>query len=337
MKLLLRIGIVVVLLVVVAAVAGFILIDNIATAAVQKGAAFATQTDVTVEKVDVAVFGSNAQIINLDIANPDGEFMKAIEDFPEEYKDVFNSFLILGNGTAQITVGKVMADKIEIDKVELSDITISLLAKDGVKNYEVILKSLKRFQGDTPPKETEDQKEVVIKELIIRNITVYYYFDEDPALGAIAVGPKKIMMAVDEPMVLTDVGSGGVPMSQITADIITDVMVQVTANLAGDIGDHVLGLTGSLADTIGAGELKATLGELGLDLDVSKQLGKLKDLGVDIGSGAGDVIKGAGDLIGGGIGGILGGDKDKETNEESENKEDKEDKDKSLLDDINPF
>lgn len=336
MKWLLRIGLIVVLLVVVAAVAGFILIDNIATAAVQKGAAFATQTDVTVEKVDVAVFGSQAKIINLDIANPDGEYLKAIDAFPEEFKDAFNSFLVLGNGTAQITVGKVMADKIEIDRVELSDIDISIIAKDGVKNYEIILASLKRFQGDEPPKETEDQKEVVIKELVIRNINVYYYFDEDPALGAIAVGPKKIVMADDEPMILTNVGSGGVPMSQITADIITDIMVQVTANLAGDIGDHVLGLTGSLADTIGVGELTDTLGELGLDLDVTKQLDKLGDLGIDLGEGAGDLIKGAGDLVGGlgGLGG-LGGDEDDDSEDDA--KDNAEEEGGSLIEDLNPF
>jgi len=74
MKWLLRIGVLVVLLVVVAAVAGFIMIDSIATASVQKGAAFATQTDVECESVDVSVFGASATITNLDIKNPDGKF-----------------------------------------------------------------------------------------------------------------------------------------------------------------------------------------------------------------------------------------------------------------------
>ena len=52
MKWLLRIGLLVVLLVVVAAVAAFILIDNIATAGVSPVAAFATLTVLQVEKVD---------------------------------------------------------------------------------------------------------------------------------------------------------------------------------------------------------------------------------------------------------------------------------------------
>ncbi len=332
MKWLLRIGLVVVLLVVVAAVAGFILIDNIATAAVQKGAAFATQTDVAVEKVDVQVFGSTATIINLDISNPDGDYLKVIETFPEEYQEAFKSFLILGNGTAQITIGKVLSDKIEIDKVELSDIEISLVGKDGKKNYEIILEALKRFQGDAPPKETESEKQVFIKELIISNITVYYYFDEDPALGAIAVGPKKIVMADKEPMVLKDVGSGGVPMSQITADIITDIMVQVTANLAGDLGGHMKGLANSLIDTIGAGKFGETLGELGL----GDSLEALGGLGIDLGDG---VIKGGSDLIegtGGAIKGLLGGKKDEEK-KEGEDKPEEDKEDKGVLEGLNPF
>lgn len=322
MKWLLRIGLVVVLLVVVAAVAGFILIDNIATAAVKNGAAYATQTDVEVQAVDVSIFGASATITNLDIKNPDGEF-----------REKFDSFLKLGDASAAVTAGSVMSSLIEIPEVTLSDITISLVSfDDGKKNYEVILESLKRFQGDTPPKETEDQKQVVIKKLTIKNITVNYDFARDPALGAV---PAKgtIIIADKEPMVLTDVGSGGVPMSQITADIITDILIQVTANMGSQIGDHVLGLTGSLADTVGLDKLNATLEELDLDLDVGKQLNKLKDLGVDIGGGAGDVIKGAGDVIGGGLDGILGRDKDKK----EEDKEGDEKEDKGVLDDLNPF
>ena len=332
MKWLIRIVLVLVLLVVIAGVAGFIMIDSIATAAVSKGAAFATQTDADCEKVDVKVFGSAATITNLDIGNPDGPFLKAVEevvkelpdDEQQEYRDAFNSFLVLGNGSLDITVGDVLADKIEIDKVELKDIDISLIGKDGKKNYEVILESLKRFQGDSPPAESKDEKQVVIKELIISNITVYYYFDEDPALGAIAVGPKKITIADDEPMVLTDVGSGGVPMSQITADIITDILVQVTANLAGDLGGNLKGLGNSLVDTIGEVEFGETLKEL----DLGGKLDALGDLGIDGMEGVGDAFKGigegAGDLLEG-AGEFLGGDDD-------------DDEDKGgVLDDLNPF
>ncbi|MEO0475489.1 MAG: hypothetical protein AAF085_05865 [Planctomycetota bacterium] len=348
MKWLLRIGLIVVLLVVIAGVAAFIMIDSIATAAVQKGAAFATETDVEVEKVDVQLFGSSAEIITLEISNPQGDYLKAVEtvvgEMPEdkqaEYREAFESFLVLGSGSAEVSAGSVMSDLIEIPKVELSDIEISLIGQDGKKNYEIILESLKRFQGDAPPEETKSEKQVVIKELIIRNITVYYYFDEDPALGAVAVGPKKIVLADDEPMVLTDVGSGGVPMSQITADIITDVMVQVTANLAGDLGGHVKGLANSLIGTIGDVKFGETLGELGLgdsieslgDLGIDLSGGVLEGVG-NLGDGVGEAIGGASDKIKEGLGGIIGGDGDKD----KEGEKDKEKEGGGVLEGLNPF
>ena len=324
MKWLLRIGLIVVLLVVVAAVAGFIMIDSIATAAVKEGAAFATQTDVECEKVDVSVFGASATITNLDIKNPDGSL-----------REKFDSFFKLGDGTAAVSAGSVMSDLIEIPTVELSNIEISLVGLDGKKNYEVILESLKRFQGDSPPKETESQKKVVIKQTTIRNITVNYDFDADPALGAVPV-KGSIKMAFDEPLVFENLGEGGVPMSQITADLITDILIQVTANMGSQLGDHVLGLTGSLADTIGLDNLNDSLKEMGLDLDVGKQLDSLKDLGVDLGGGTGDAIKD----LGGGLGDLLGGgdkDKEKEGSNAKDDKEKTKEEGKGLLDDLNPF
>ena len=325
MKWLIRIVLVLVVLLVIAAVAGFVMIDSIATAAVSKGAAFATQTDVSCDKVDVKVFGSTAQIDNLDIKNPDGPF-----------RDKFDSFLKLGNGSAQVTAGSVFSDKIVIPKVELSDIEITLVGlDDGNKNYETILKSLKRFEGDQPPPpETKDQKQVVIKELIIRNITVKYDFAKDPALNALPV-KGEIKIADKEPMVLTDVGSGGVPMSQVTADIITDILVQVMANLGDDIGNHVLGLTASLADTLSVEDLQDTLNQLGVtDVDLGEQLKELGNLGGELGEKAGEWLKQGGGSINDITGKLLGGDKDKKDDTQ---KDDEKKDGGNLLDRINPL
>ena len=309
MKWLIRVALALVLLVIVVAVAGVIMIDSIATAAVQKGAAFATETEADCEQVDVKVFGSAAQIKSLDIKNPDGPL-----------REKFDSFLMLGNGSAEVSAGSVLSDKIEIPKVELSDIEITLVGlADGTKNYETILESLKRFQGEEPPAETKDQKQVVIKELTIRNITVKYDFANDPVLNALPVSGE-IKIAFDEPMVLTDVGSGGVPMSQITADIITDILVQVMANMGDDLGNHVLGLTASLTENLGLEELQGTLNELGLtDVNLGEQLKEIGNLGGDIGKKAGEWIEDGGDVLDKIGGGLLGGDKDGEKKDGEKN------------------
>lgn len=308
MKWLIRIVVILVLLVAVGAVAGVVMMDSIATRVVKEGAAFATQTDAECEKVDIKVFGSSASITNLDIKNPDGPF-----------RDKFDSFMVLGEGSAAVSAGSVMSDMIEIPKVELTDIEISLVGlDDNTKNFETILESLKRFQGDKPedkPEETKSQKKIVIRELIIKNITVKYDFAKDPTLGALPVNGT-VMIADKNPMVIKDLGDGGIPTSELIADIITDILVQVTANLAANLGDHVLGLTGSLADTLGADQLKGTFNELGLEFDVSDKLDKLKDLGVgEFSEGASDAIKKGGDAIKeglGGLGGLIGGGDKKE-------------------------
>lgn len=331
MKLFIRIAIVLVLLVLIAAGAAFLMIDSIAKTAVREGAAFATQTEVEIEAIDVKVFSTAGEITNLDIKNPDGPFREAAKDFNDDYKDKFDSFMVLGKGAAEISAGSVLSEKIEIPKVELSDITLTLIGKDGKKNYEVILESLKRFQGDEPPAETKSQKEVVINELIIRNITVYYYFDEDPGLGAVAVGPKKILLAHDKPMVLKNVGSGGVPISEVTAEIITDVLAQVMVNLAGDLGGHMEGLANSLVDTIGAAELGATLEEL----DLGGNLEALGDLGLDVGDLGIDAIEGVGQGASDLLRGITGGGDDDEEKKDEDKEDEKEGG--SVLDDINPF
>ncbi|MEM9347368.1 MAG: hypothetical protein AAGB26_12200 [Planctomycetota bacterium] len=319
MKWLLRIGVVVVLLVVIAAVAAFILIDNIATAAVREGAAFATQTEVEVDGVDVSIFGASATISNLDIKNPDGVF-----------RETHDSFLKLGTGGAEVSAGSIMSDKVVIPNVELTDIELSLIGKDGKKNYEAILESLKRFQGDgPPPEETEGGKKFGITLTTVSRITVHYDFDEDPALGALPV-EGTLEIAFDEPLVFENLGEGGVPMSQITADLITDILFQVTANMGEQLGDHVLGLGSSLLDTVG--EVK--FGETIKELDLGNQFEAIGDFGKFLGDGAGGILEGGGGLIDGAgdaIGNIIGGDKDKET-EGSEGEEEG-----GLLEDLNPF
>lgn len=310
MKWLLRSVLIVVLLIAVAGVVGYFMLDQIATTAVTKGAAFATQTDAECEGVSLGIVGGTGSIDTLDIKNPDGPF-----------REVFDSFLVLGKADAGITVGSVLSDQIEIPKVELSDITISLVSlPDGSKNYETILESLKRFKGDQAPPETEDQKKVVIRELTIRNITVNYDFASDPVLGALPLSGS-IMIADKEPMILKDIGAGGQPISAVTADIIADILVQVTANLAGSLGGHLEGLASSLIDSIGVAEFGETLEALNLQ-DSLKVLGDIGvnvgELGIDlenlnlggdaiqgVGEDAGDAINNASDQIKQGIGGLL--------------------------------
>lgn len=270
MKLLIRLGLVVAAVLVIVVIAAVILVDSIATAAVRTGVGYATETDTECEKIDVKLFGSSADIRRLDIKNPDGPI-----------REKFDSFLIVETGTAEVSAGSVLSDTIEIPKVELTRLEMTLVGIDGKKNYEMILESLGRFQDKIQPEETKDQKKLMIKKLIISNITVHYYFDADPALGAIEMGPKTVVIADKTPIVLENVGVGGAPVSQVASEVITSILVKVMVNLSGELGGHIKGLGKALVDTLGENKLTEAISEVSIG-------DGLKDLG----SGISDLFSG---------------------------------------------
>lgn len=294
MKKLVKVVFVLILLLAIAVVAGFVYMDKIATTAVQKGAAYATECDVTVGKVDVKPISGEATVTDLDIKNP------------ADFREIYESFMVLKSAEAGVSLGTLRSDLVEVPKVIIDGVELSLIGRDGATNYETIIASLKRLQGEEAPAETAaDGKEFVIRTVELTNIVVHVDMDEDPALG---LAPVKLDLTL-KPITLTDVGSGGVPLSQISADLIADILVQVVAQLGNQLGDRVLsGLTSGLSGLIGPdvlqGQLSDITASLGLEsIDVSAQLDAAGELLGGVGEGVGDIVGGATD----GVGGLLGG------------------------------
>lgn len=313
MKLLIKVVVVLILLVAIGTVAGFVYMDKIATTAVQKAAAYATQCEVEVGKVDVKPMSGEATISELDIKNP------------EKFREIHDSFLVLGSGEAGVSLGSLRSDLVEVPKVGATGVVVSLIGRDGETNYETILESLKRLQGDEAPADTAaDGKEFIIRTVDLPDVKVIVDMDEDPAMGLM---PVQLELTL-KPITLTDVGQGGVPLSQISADLIADILVQVVAQLGNQLGDRVLsGLTSGLAGVLGPdvlqGQLSDITSSLGLDsIDVSGQLERAGELGAAVGEHleglgdqAGEAVEGVNDAIGGAAdqlrgvgGGLLGGD-----------------------------
>lgn len=311
MKWIVRIVLAVVVLVAVVGVVAFWQMDRIATVGLQKAMAFATQCDVEVEKVDLSPFAGEAGLDGLDIKNP------------EDFREIQDSFVIMKAGSAGVDLGSLRSDLVEVPELTIDGVEISLVGRDGKTNYETILESLARLQGEDAPKEegeAESGKEFVIRKVTITNVQVWVDMDEDPALGLAPVKFDKPLTL--KPIVLTDVGAGGLPLSQISADLIADILVQVVAQLGNQLGDRVLsGLTSGLTGVLGgADELQAQLtsitGDLGLDnVDVGAQLDKASELGSAVFEGLGDGAGGAVDL---GRDLLGGGSEDGEEEEESE-------------------
>ncbi|MFI4860979.1 MAG: AsmA family protein [Phycisphaerales bacterium JB063] len=307
MKKLLAVVVVLVVLVAIAGVAVFVYMDSIATTAVKKAMAYATQCEVEVGQVDVKPMAGEAVISDLDIKNP------------TDFQSIHESFLKLETGEAGVSLGTLRSDRVEVPKVVIDGVELSLIGRDGKTNYETILESLKRLQGEEAPDDTAaDGKEFIIRTVEITNVKVYVDMDEDPATGLLPVQFDEPITL--KPITLTDVGKGGVPLSQISADLITDILVQVVAQLGNQLGDRVLsgltsGLTGILGEDALQGQLTAITSALGLEsIDVGNQLGRAAELGTAVfeglGDGAGQAVEGARDAIGGAIDGVLGGGDD---------------------------
>ncbi|MEM9415886.1 MAG: hypothetical protein AAGA29_10480 [Planctomycetota bacterium] len=318
MKKLIKVLVVLVVLVLIAAVAGFVYMDSIATAGVKKAMAYATQCDVEVGKVDVKPMSGAVTITDLDIKNP------------EAFREIHDSFLVLGSGDANVSFTSLRTDLVEVPEVKGDGIVISLIGREGKTNYQTVLDSLNRLQGDAEePAEPEGGKSFVIRNTELTPIKVIVDMDEDPVLG---LAPVQLELEL-KPITLTDIGEGGVPLSQISADLIADILVQVVAQLGTQLGDRVLsGLTSGLSGILGPDALQGRLSDitssLGLEsIDVGAQLGKAAELGTAVFEGAGevvgDVVGGAGDAIGGAVDGagdlvdgILGGGGDEGEGEE---------------------
>ena len=310
MKKLIRVVFVLILLLAIAVVAGFVYMDKIATAAVQKAAAYATECDVAVGKVDVKPMSGEATIADLEIKNPSAGDV--------DFRAIHDSFMVLKSGEAGVSLGTLRSDMVEVPKVVIDGVELSLIGRDGATNYETIIASLQRLQGEEAPADTAaDGKQFVIRTVELTNIVVHVDMDEDPALG---LAPVKLDLTL-KPITLTDVGSGGVPLSQISADLIADILVQVIAQLGNQLGDRILsgltsGLSGLLGPDVLQGQLSDITSSLGLDsIDVSAQLDMAGELLGGVGEGVGDIVGGATDGVGGlleGAGGLLGGDEDEE-------------------------
>lgn len=306
MKWVIRLALALVVLVVVVAVVAFWQMDRIATVGLQKAVAFATQCDTEVQGVDLSPFAGEAELEGLEIKNP------------ASFQAIHEHFLKLDSGKAGVDLATLREQQVVIPEVTIDGVEITLVGRDGKTNYETILESLARLQGEDAPKQEEEgqAKQFTISKVSITNVVVHVDMDEDPALG---LAPVKLDGLKLKPIVLTNVGSGGVPLSQISADLIADILVQVVAQLGNQLGDRVLsGLTSGLTGVVGGADalqsqISDIAGNLGIEkVDVGAQLDRAQQLGTDIFEGAGEATDAVRNLIPG-----RGGS----TNEEGSNDE----------------
>ncbi len=292
-KWVLRIVLAVVVVVIVAVVLVVIYIDSVARTGVERGGTYALGVDTTLDAMDVGVLSGSVEMAKLEVGNPEGF------DTPH--------FLRLDSGRVVASLGSLMKEKIIVPELTLSGISMNLERKRGKANYKVIMDNLKRFESkeDAAPEEQKEGKKFIINELAIRDIQVQV--DLLPVAGERTRVPVKI-----ERIEMANVGSDGdegIALAELvgilTKAILTAVVEnagdRIPADIAGELGTGLAGLTGLGGGTMEVvGQVTTGTGE------AAKKVGQR--------------VEGAGKTLKKGLGGLLDRGKGKEEDQEDDGK-----------------
>lgn len=232
-------------------------IDSLAKHGIEKGATYALDVPTSLSSADVGILSGTFSMSGLTVSNPEGF------DTPH--------FLRLGDGGVSVSLGTLREDTVELPSLTLTDIDVHLQRSGGKSNYKVILENLKRLEsgdGGGAKEPDPNAKKFVIREVRVENIAAHV------ALLPIGGDATRVDVTVPE-IVLTDVGEGGVPMSQLV-NVLTQAILESIVKVGGGVipADMLNDLQGQLA-----------------------QLDSLKDVGLSVLDDGGKVIDSFGESV----------------------------------------
>jgi hypothetical protein len=286
-KKLLKILLGVVIVVALALVIGWLSINAIAKAAVERGGTYALGEDTRLDKASVSLLGGEVDLRGLTVANPEG------------YKTPH--FVKVGRIDVAVRPGSLMGDTIEVNRFEIDDLDVYLEQKVGTSNASVILANASKVGGgkDTSAKPEAGKepsgKKVKVDSIILRNVTAH--------VQVLPIGGQASMLTVKIPEItmkdVTSDNAGGVAVSELIRRLVPAILAAIVEKGKGIIPDADLKqLSGDIASAtqaIGAGAAN-------LAAQAGGEAAKLIE-------GAGDAAKGAGDSMKKGLEGIFGGKK----------------------------
>ena len=315
-KILLVLGVLIVLVVVgIAAVlfVGYSQINTIAKQVIQRGGTYATQTETTVDTVEISPFDGTFAMRGFRIANPEG--------FDTAH------FLAMNSTDVTLETGSLLSETIEIPSVALRNLDVILDKGAKPANYKQILNSLQRFESGEKPEaapENKDGKKVVVDSLVLDEIDIRL-----ANIPGVEIVSSEV--AINIPRIeLQDVGKG----DPMTPAELVNLIIKTVMTAAIEAGAGVL--PADVINELGKGlEGLASLSEMGItavgdagqivgeqmDKVVSGAREQLGKMGEDASKAAGDAtekardevdkaVKDATDDVKKGIGNLLGGGDD---------------------------
>jgi hypothetical protein len=302
MKKLLKIAaiLIVVLLLIVGIGVGifFYKINSLAKRGIEEGGTYALGVPTTVDSVFVRLFAGESSLSGLDVANPPG--------FASTH------FVSLKKGSIAVTLSSLDKDIVEVPRLELSGIDVNLQRSPSGSNYGAIIDNLSKFKSASSHT-TGQGKKFVIRELTIRDISIHADMLGAPGqVGAVVNSAAKVELPI-ESIQLKDVGrtaagDTGVTMSELSSILMQAVLAAAAEKGYGTIPGEIMNdLKGAVSSFDGLKNLPVAI--IGRTGETATMLGGDIE---KLGEGAGKAINDLGKGITDGIGGLLGGNKDKQ-------------------------
>jgi hypothetical protein len=265
MKLLLKV--VVGLVVALGVAVGVLLfyVDSVAKTAIEHGGTQALGVATTLERIHISLFGGEAALKELRIANPGG-FSQA-------------PFMGLGSGELALSLGSLGSDTIVIPRVRLAGILVNLEQKNQANNIKPILDRIKSFSGAAPSSGSApagEEKKFVLEYLAIEDVKVNAVLD---LLGR--VSQVNLVLPKIE---LRNLGKdqGGMPLAELVqkiVQVILDVAAKSSASLAPELAGllrgELMGLDSIKSDLVGRATAEVDKQLKGVQQQLGKELEKL--------------------------------------------------------------
>ncbi len=270
LKVVRNVALTLVVLLIVGVVALILSINWVARKGIETGATSALGVPTTLNSARVGIFSGTFGLSGLNVANPPGF------DGP--------TFLGLGNGDVQVSLGSLFSDTITVPSLTLDRFTINLQRKATGSNYGVILDNLAKggSKEPQPSKPAGEGKRLIINELVLTNIEV---------------GVDMLGLPGEGSPVAAVTGT----LNQAAAQRITIPEIRLTN--VGKTGEGVAGSGVTIKDLSGIvlqAVLSAAMNKGGLPADIVSDLQKgLANLP--------DTLKNVGTGVVGAVGGAVGG------------------------------
>jgi hypothetical protein len=207
-KLIIRIGVAVVALVIIALIVVFFSLNSIVKKGVETVGPSLTKVDVRLGSADISPFSGSGALSKLFVGNPEG------------YKSA--SSIEVGSMKVMLVLGSVMSDKIVINGVYIQDAQLTLeSALTGKSNLGKILDNLSASSSgeqkqQTSAPETKNQKKFIVKNVVISGTKVNLAVTGVGALPTVTI-PEVHLQNIGEK-------SNGVTAAELVQQVLTPLL-----------------------------------------------------------------------------------------------------------------